>query len=116
MTPPEIALWLALRQNEAGLRFRRQHAVGNYVLDFGCLAARLAIEIDGESHERGDRPYRDAVRDATLTRAGFRTLRLPAAAVLADLDAAVRAVVAACDQPLHHPAAPDGPPPRAGEV
>ncbi|MEG8022022.1 DUF559 domain-containing protein [Sphingomonas aerolata] len=34
MTPPEIALWLALRGNEAGLRFRRQHAAGQYVLDF----------------------------------------------------------------------------------
>ena len=34
MTPPEIALWLALRRNEAGLRFRKQHAVNEYVLDF----------------------------------------------------------------------------------
>ena len=56
MTPPEIALWLALRRNDAGLRFRRQYPAGPYVLDFYCAPARLAIEIDGEVHARGDRP------------------------------------------------------------
>ncbi len=40
MTPPEIALWLALRANEEGLRFRKQHAAGPYVLDFYCAPAR----------------------------------------------------------------------------
>ena len=64
MTPPEIALWLALRSNEAGLRFRRQHAAGRYVLDFYCATARLAIEVDGEAHDHGNRPERDATRDA----------------------------------------------------
>ncbi len=65
MTPPEIALWLALRQNDAGLRFRKQHAAGNhFVLDFYCAPAKLVIEVDGEAHEPGDRPVRDAVRDA----------------------------------------------------
>ena len=49
MTPPEIALWLALRRNGAGLRFRRQQAAGDYVLDFFCAPARLAIEVDGEA-------------------------------------------------------------------
>ena len=40
MTPPEIALWLVLRSNEAVLRFRRQHAAGGYVLDFYCADSR----------------------------------------------------------------------------
>ena len=66
MTPPEIALWLALRRDGAGLRFRRQHPAGQYVLDFYCAPARLAIEVDGEAHARGDRPERDATRDAWL--------------------------------------------------
>jgi very-short-patch-repair endonuclease len=56
MTTPEVALWLALRQNEEGLRFRRQHTAGCYVLDFYCAPARLAIEVDGEAHNQGDRP------------------------------------------------------------
>ena len=60
MTPPEIALWLALRQNKDDLRFRRQYPAGDYVLDFYCTPARLAIEVDGEAHARSDRPARDA--------------------------------------------------------
>ncbi len=47
MTPPEIGLWLALRRNEAGLRFRKQYPAGKYVLDFYFAPARLAIEVDG---------------------------------------------------------------------
>ncbi|MEN2787826.1 endonuclease domain-containing protein [Sphingomonas qilianensis] len=84
MTPPEIALWLALRHNEAGLRFRKQHAVGDYVLDFYCARARLVIEVDGEAHARGDRPARDAVRDAYLVSRGVSVLRYPATDVLAN--------------------------------
>ena len=67
MTAPEIGLWLALRRNDDGLRFRKQHAAGDYVLDFYCAPARLAVEVDGEAHSRGDRPMRDAVRDAWLS-------------------------------------------------
>jgi very-short-patch-repair endonuclease len=66
MTPPEIALWVALRRNRHALRFRKQHPAGDYVLDFYCAPARLAIEVDGEAHARGDRPARDAIRDAWL--------------------------------------------------
>src|ERR1700754_878024 len=89
MTPPEIGLWLALRSNEAGLRFRKQHAAGDYVLDFYCAPARLAIEVDGEAHNRGDRPVRDTIRDAWLATRGVRTLRYPAAEVLTNLEGVV---------------------------
>lgn len=57
MTSPEIALWPAPRSNGEGLRFRKQHGAGNYVLDSYCAPARLAIEVDGETHERGGRPH-----------------------------------------------------------
>ena len=42
MTPPEIALWLAVRANEEDLRFRKQHAAGSYILDVYCASARGA--------------------------------------------------------------------------
>ncbi|WP_338057401.1 endonuclease domain-containing protein [Sphingomonas corticis] len=111
---PEVILWRALRTRPAGLKFRRQHPIGPYCLDFACLSARLAIEVDGEVHGCGDHPRRDALRDADLLARGIRTLRIPAREVLADPDAVVRHIVAACGRPLHQPAA--GPPPRAGEV
>jgi len=94
MTLPEIGLWLALRQNHAGLRFRRQHAVNNYVLDFYCAPARLAIEVDGEAHDRGDRPARDAVRDAWLSGRGVQVLRYSANDVLSNLEGVVREIMA----------------------
>ena len=93
MTPPEIGLWLALRRNEAGLHFRKQHAVNDYVLDFYCASAELAIEVDGEAHARGDRPERDAVRDAWLAAQGLRVLRYPAGEVLTNLEGVVRQIV-----------------------
>jgi hypothetical protein len=49
MTLPEVVLWQCLRQRPEGLKFRRQHPTGPYVLDFFCSDARLAIEVDGEA-------------------------------------------------------------------
>ena len=92
MTPPEIALWLALRANDEGLRFRKQHAAGPYVLDFYCAPARLAIEVDGESHNHGNRPQRDATRDAWLVTQNIQVLRYPAREMLANLDDVVRQI------------------------
>jgi very-short-patch-repair endonuclease len=94
MTPPEIGLWLALRRTEAGLRFRKQHAVEDYVLDFFCAPARLAVEVDGEAHGRGDRPARDAIRDAWLVSQGLRVVRYPAIEILSNLEGVVRQILA----------------------
>ncbi|MCP3730208.1 endonuclease domain-containing protein [Sphingomonas sp. MG17] len=94
MTPPEISLWLALRANEKGLRFRKQYSAGNYVLDFYCAPARLCIEVDGEAHERGDRPEHDAKRDAWLMSKGVRTVRYPAREVMTNLEGVVRQIIA----------------------
>ena len=93
MNPAEIALWLGLRANDAGLRFRKQYAAGDYVLDFYCAPAKLAIEVDGEAHERGDRPARDARRDAWLRDRGVRVLRYGARDVLGNTEGVVRQVV-----------------------
>jgi very-short-patch-repair endonuclease len=64
MDLPEVLLWTELRRRRlAGLRFRRQHPIGRYILDFYCHEARLAVEIDGYSHDVADRPQRDQRRD-----------------------------------------------------
>jgi len=83
MTLPEIVLWRALRRKALeGLRFRKQHPMGGFVLDFYLPSARLAVEVDGEAHDRGDRPERDARRDAWLAARGVAVLRFPAREVL----------------------------------
>ena len=67
MTLPEVLLWRALRRKTlGGLRFRKQHAMSQCVLDFYLPSARLAVEVDGEAHDRGANPERDARRDAWL--------------------------------------------------
>ncbi|WHU04068.1 MULTISPECIES: endonuclease domain-containing protein [unclassified Sphingomonas] len=114
MSLPEGLLWRELRKRPAGLKFRHEHATGAFSLDFYCSDARLAIEVDGEAHGFGERPARDTQRDAWLAECGIATLRIPVAEVLRDLDAVLRGVVAEARSrlPLHHPAAPGGPPPR----
>jgi very-short-patch-repair endonuclease len=108
---PEKLLWVRLRRAE--VRFRRQHPIGRYVLDFYCPAAKLAIEVDGAAHDFGNRPQRDDVRTAWLNGEGIQVLRIPAKDVLADPDAVADALLRLCAEPLHHPAPPDGPPPHA---
>jgi very-short-patch-repair endonuclease len=93
MTPPEARLWVQLRRKGVeGWRFRRQHPIGPYVLDFYCDAARLAVEVDGQTHWIGSQPQHDARRDEWLLVRGVRTLRLPAHLIFQDLDAAVRTI------------------------
>lgn len=111
MTKPEVALWDVLRTRPAGIKFRRQHPIGPFVLDFYCPASRLAIEVDGMAHEMGDNPERDARRDRWLQEQGVHVLRLAAGDVLADLDAVLSFLLRRCAPPLHQPSA--GPPPHA---
>ena len=115
MSPAERLLWWALRQRPGGYRFRKQCPQGPFSLDFACLSARLAIEVDGESHDRGDRPQRDAARDRYLETLGFMTMRIPAEEVFSNLEGVVLGIVDVCRTrgPLHH--ASHGPPPRSGE-
>ncbi|SFN69618.1 endonuclease domain-containing protein [Sphingomonas sp. OK281] len=98
MTPPEIAPWLALRRSEEGLRFRKQHAAGPYVLDFYFAPARIPIEVDGEAHNHGNRPERDAARDAWLTAQNIQVLRYPTREILANRDDVVRQITSAALQ------------------
>jgi very-short-patch-repair endonuclease len=75
-TPAERALWALLRQGkQQGIKFRRQHPIGRYIVDFACIEARLAVEVDGEQHGRDDGLAHDAMRDFALSGAGFEVMR-----------------------------------------
>jgi len=113
MTLPELLLWRQLRRRQTGYRWRKQHPVGPYTLDFYCDAAKLCVEVDGEAHGRGDRPAQDERRNAWLAENGIETLRIPAVEVLRNLDGVLGQIVehARKRAPLHQPSA--GPPPPA---
>lgn len=95
MSPAEVRLWIQLRRKLQGLRFRRQHPIGPFVLDFYCAAVRLAVEVDGQQHWMGKAPLHDIERDEWLALRGIRVLRIPAGLIFEDLDAALRMIEAA---------------------
>jgi very-short-patch-repair endonuclease len=90
---PEAMLWRLLRTSPGGHKFRKQHAAGPFILDFFCARANLAVEIDGISHDMGDRPAQDSRRDAWLAARRIDTLRIPARDVLDNADAVAQALV-----------------------
>jgi|SRR2546426_679308 very-short-patch-repair endonuclease len=74
MTDAEVRLWIRLRGAQVeGYRFRRQVAIGPYIVDFVCMRARLVIEVDGGQHS--ERTAQDSFRTAWLKSRGFRVLR-----------------------------------------
>jgi very-short-patch-repair endonuclease len=90
-TPPEELLWLALRNGQIGaLKFRRQHPIGPYVVDFYCHAAKLVVEVDGMSHD--DKISQDAERTRCIEGQGLRVLRVTNEDVMHDLDAVTREI------------------------
>ena len=109
MSFPERVLWRQLRLKQTGLRFRKQHPAGPYVLDFYCHEARLCIEIDGQSHDFTS--AHDDRRDRWLASQGVRTLRIAARDVLRNLDGVVQFIVAQAQAPsdaLRASAPPEG--------
>jgi very-short-patch-repair endonuclease len=77
MTRQELGLWLRLKNRQlGGFKFRRQHPVGPYILDFYCPEARLAVEIDGDVHNHPNQIEHDRRRDAFFRERGVKTLRL----------------------------------------
>ena len=84
LTPAEARLWAALRNKQLeGLRFRTQHPVGNFILDFYCPSCKLVVEVDGEIHAY-QTEYDDA-RTTKLTDFGCRVLRFTNEQIMNDL-------------------------------
>ena len=83
-TEAEDILWQHLRGSNLGLRFRRQHPIGNYIADFVCLKANLIIEVNGKCHERPEKVEDDLRRENYLREEGFDILRFKNEEVISD--------------------------------
>ena len=93
-TVPEQILWGILRAGGlAGLKFRRQHPVGPFVVDYYCYQACLVVELDGMSHD--GRAGEDARRTEYLQRQGLRVFRVTNDDLLEDCEAVARGIAAA---------------------
>jgi very-short-patch-repair endonuclease len=92
-TVPERILWGALRAGGlARLKFRRQHPIGPFVVDYYCHESRLVVELDGMSHD--GRASEDARRTEYLQQQGLRVFRVTNDDVLADCEAVARGIAA----------------------
>ena len=95
MTDSERKLWSALRRRQmGGSRFRRQHPLGPYIVDFVCLEKRFVIEIDGGHHNEPAHTAHDARRTRWLEEQGFVVLRVWNTDVRDNLDGVVDAISA----------------------
>jgi very-short-patch-repair endonuclease len=91
-----MLLWRLLRLNRRELRFRKQHAIGPFVADFYCPAAKTVIEIDGSTHDH--RQGSDGRRDTYMASLGLRVVRIPASEVLADPEAVADGIYRLCEE------------------
>jgi very-short-patch-repair endonuclease len=105
-TPVEDLLWEELRGRRLdGMKFRRQHPIGPFVVDFCCAECRLVIELDGGVH--AEQRDRDAEREAILATAGYRVIRFPNQSIRENLPEVLAAIrVAACEAPVWRPPVP----------
>ncbi|MBB3983634.1 very-short-patch-repair endonuclease [Sphingobium fontiphilum] len=107
-TPAEGALWNAVRKSQLnGLKFRRQQRIGPYFVDFACLAMRLIVEVDGETHAM-TRAY-DAKRTLFLENEGYHVLRFDNRDVLSNLEGVLANICRALVPSPSHSAKPSGP-------
>jgi very-short-patch-repair endonuclease len=96
MTDSERFVWQRLRKRQfAGHRFRRQHPIGNYIVDFVCLEARLILEFDGGQHAK--QRDEDAERTRRLEALGFRVLRFWNTDALKEWDAVESVIIEAIE-------------------
>ncbi len=98
MTDAEKCLWNGLRYEldlPNGVHFRRQFAIGNYIVDFACMQYRLIIEVDGPIHDASKQALRDEVRSEFLKQEGFTVLRFTNEEVLLRRPVVLNSVAAA---------------------
>ena len=98
-TPAERKLWSLIRNDQLGVTFRRQHAVGNYIPDFCSPKARLIVELDGshhlDQHEHDEEPTR------YFESIGYKVIRFWNNDVMKDIESLIRAIIQAMEVEPH---------------
>lgn len=112
LTHAEVILWKHLKGSQLGKKFRRQHSVGNYIIDFYCATERVAIELDGQHHYTEEGLKYDELRTKYLNSLNIRVLRFENARVLEELENVLEEIRACFDPPDSATAEPV--PPEAG--
>ncbi|WP_249136363.1 endonuclease domain-containing protein [Bradyrhizobium canariense] len=99
MTRAETLLWRHLKADRlAGLAFRRQTPMGNYIADFVAHSRKLIVELDGESHDFEERIRHDERRDQWFASRGYSVLRFTNEDVMKNLEGVVLSILEAAEQ------------------
>ena len=92
-TEPETILWEQLRNRKLhGLKFKRQHRIGHFIVDFYCSELKRVVEVEGGIHEKPDQKEYDALRFEELKTRGLKILRLKNEEVLNNLNAVLKQI------------------------
>lgn len=102
-TPAEATLWRAIRNRNLGYKFRRQHPINRFIIDFYCAQAKLCIELDGESHFEADQMEYDAARTEFLEYLGYKVIRFTNNDVRYTLNAVVDEIARVIESRLNPP-------------
>jgi adenine-specific DNA-methyltransferase len=101
-TDAELKFWMRLRSRQIkGLKFRRQHSIGPYIVDFCCLEKKIVVEIDGGQH--AEQTEEDQRRTNYLSKCGFRVLRYWNHDVLKFTDVVLEDILNSINRPYPHP-------------
>ncbi len=98
LTPQEAKLWRRLRRKQLyGLKFRRQHPIFRFILDFFCYQHKLVVEIDGGHHARPRQQAYDQARSEWLEQRGLRVIRFTNRAVDSNIEGVLREIARQCN-------------------
>ena len=95
LTPAERKLWSHIRNDQLGVNFRRQHAIGNYIPDFICIEKKLIIELDGSQHL--EQEEYDEERTKYLNSLGYKVIRFWNNEVTNNIDSVILAIIHAME-------------------
>lgn len=91
-TDAECVLWQHLRKAQLGVKFRRQHAILDFIADFCCLQNRLIIEVDGEYHSTESQAEEDMIRTSRLEAMGYTIMRFTNDEVLYHIESVINSI------------------------
>lgn len=91
-TPAEKKLWSYLNENKLGYKFRRQHPIATYIVDFYCHKLKLVIEVDGAYHLSEDQKNQDDIRTSELEQLGLEVVRFSNEEVFSDIEKVINRI------------------------
>lgn len=97
-TPAEATLWKHLRNRNLGYKFRRQHAIKFFIIDFYCAQVKLCVEIDGDTHLEKEQQEYDAARTEYLESLGRKVIRFTNNDVRFNIHAVAQAIIDHCNE------------------